>query len=108
MGIQDLKDVVAFGAKFGNGIGESLSDDGKITLGDMANFMPAVLSVPAALEGIENIPAEIKDLDEAELVELVAFVDEEFDIPQDDAEEFIEESLHVASVVLAYVKKYFW
>jgi len=85
MGIEDLKDVV----KAGLDIGEALSDG--IGIEDIS----ALLSLPEAISGISNVPAEIADLDAAEKEELHAFVQAEFDLPDDKLEAFIEGAIKV-------------
>jgi hypothetical protein len=90
MGIEELKDVVFSGLK----IGEALSDGIQVT--DVA----ALVSLPEAISGISDVPAEIADLDEAEAEELKRFVKDNFDIPDDSIEEFVEKA--VAFVVQAY------
>lgn len=107
LGIQETKDVIIFGASLGNAIGESLENDGKITLGEYTNFIPALLKVPAALTGITDVKAELLDLDETEKVELIEFVKSEFDIADDAAEEFVESTVTVALEFFNYVNKYF-
>jgi hypothetical protein len=85
MGIEELKDVV----KAGLDIGEALSDG--IGIEDIS----ALFSLPDAIAGITDVPAEIADLDEAEKAELKQFVAENFDIPDDKLEVFIEGAISV-------------
>jgi len=95
MGIEDLKDVV----KVGLDIGEALSDG--IGIEDVS----ALFGLPDAIAGISNVPAEIADLDEAEKVELKQFVADNFDIPDDKLEEFIESAVStVIEIYGLYVK----
>ncbi len=82
-GIKELKDVL----KAAISIGEALADG--IQLGDVA----ALLDLPAAIEGIKEVPAELADLDEAELEELNVFIQSEFDLPDDQVEEFVEDAI---------------
>ena len=89
-GIKELKDVVYSGLK----IGEALSDG--VGIEDIG----ALTSLPAAIAGITDVPAEIADLDEAEAEELKQYVKDNFDIPDDQLEAFIEKA--VATVVQVY------
>jgi hypothetical protein len=89
-GIKELKDVVYAGLK----IGEALSDG--IGIEDIG----ALTSLPAAIAGISDVPAEIADLDEAEAEELKQYVKDNFDIPDDKLEAFIEQA--VETVVKIY------
>ena len=90
MGIQETKDVVYAGLK----IGEALSDGVDIT------DVGALTSLPAAISGISDVPAEIADLDEAEMEELKMFVQDNFDIPDDDVEKFVEKA--ISTVIQLY------
>jgi len=85
MGIEELKDVV----KSGLDIGQALSDG--VQIGDLT----ALLSLPAAITGISDVPAEIEDMDADEKVELFEFVQANFDIPNDRLEEVIEKAIIV-------------
>jgi len=80
MGIQQLKDAVLTICKFTNAIVESVADDGKITLGDFPKFINPVISLPAAIIGIGEVPAELDDLTEEERAELIQFVQDELQL----------------------------
>ena len=82
-GIKELKDVV----KAAVSIGEALADG--IQIGDLA----ALLDLPAAIDGISEVPAELEDLDPTERQELNDFIKSEFDIPDDELEAFIEDAI---------------
>lgn len=69
-GIKETKDVVIFLAKLGIAIGHSVHDK-KL---DVVDFAAAAKEVPAALNDITKVPAEIKDLDSAEGKELLETV----------------------------------
>ena len=105
-GITELKEALLTAAKFGNAVGRSLVD-GKIGIGDIAEFIPAVISLPAALEGISQIPAEVKDLTEEELEELRVFINTEFDIPQEATEDMIEDHIALLRSMYVLVTKYY-
>lgn len=83
LGIKELKDVVAFGLD----VGEALSDG--VGIEDVS----ALFGIADAIAGISEVPAELADLDEAEAEELKKFVAEEFDLPDDRLEEFIEAAI---------------
>lgn len=83
LGIVELKDVVSVGLK----IGEAVSD------GFGWEDLIAFRGLPAAIDGIKNVPAELKDLDEEETAELKQFVIDNFDIPDDKVEKFIETAI---------------
>jgi hypothetical protein len=53
-------------------VDESLGDDGRFTLADLAQFFPLWGQLAAAAEGISEIPSEFKDLSPDELHALAA------------------------------------
>jgi hypothetical protein len=106
MGIEETKDVIEFVAKLGNGIAESVAD-GKWSFTDVTNFIPSATKVFSAIEGIDKVDDELLDLDEEEKAELIEFVIEQFDIPQDNAEKIIEEGLDQILNFFMFIKKYF-
>ncbi len=83
VGIEDLKDVVVSGLD----IGQALSDG--VDIGDLT----ALMSLPAAITGISNVPGELADMDENERAELHQLVKSKFDIPDDELESFIEDAV---------------
>jgi hypothetical protein len=89
MGIKETKEIIGFILKIANAFGLSL-EDGKISLGDLTNFMEPVLEASDAIANADQIPLEICDLDAEERTELLAYAKETFDIPQDDIEEIVE------------------
>ena len=95
VGIKELKELVKFGLKLGEALGKAL-EDGKINLVDALKFLPVLKDLKIALEGASEIPAELKDLDEAELQELKVFIKDEFNLPDDALEAKIEMGLEVA------------
>ncbi len=106
IGIQQTKDVLGFGAEFGESMAKSL-EDGKISLGEYVNFIPALIKLPVALTGITQVKAELLDLSDEESAELNAFLQSEFDITDDKAEVFIEDTIDMVLSVFQYVQKHF-
>jgi hypothetical protein len=94
--IKETKELVSWVCGLGNALGTSL-EDGKISLTDLFKFVAVLNSSSAAFQGIDAIPTELKDVDEAEKNELLALVKAEFDIPQDSVEKYAEAGLVAAS-----------
>lgn len=107
LGIDQLKEVLTFGASFGNALGSALQDDGRITLGEYVLFIGPLLKLAPAVEDIDVALAQLLDMDETEKQELLEFAKTEFDIADDDAEVFVEDTLRVALEVFSYVKNHF-
>jgi hypothetical protein len=102
-GIKETKDIVTLGASLSEAVYHSLKD-GRVSFGDYVNFIPVLGDLLPALGGIEEIPGEIVDLDEAEMDELKLHFKSEFDIPDDLIEEFVENALEMGQLVLSQVK----
>lgn len=105
-GIQETKDVIKTAAQIGNGIGIALQD-GKFELTELVEFVPALLSLPTALSGITDVPLELSDLDEAERRELLDYMRQEFDIPQEQTEEAVEDHAEFLLALWKLVDKYY-
>lgn len=89
LGIKETKEMLGFILKLANAFGYSL-EDGKISIGDITNFIEPILDSAEAIANAEQIPLEICDLDPEERLELLAYAKETFDIPQADLEEIVE------------------
>lgn len=87
-GIRNLKELLAFVLTAGEESHEAAKNG--IGLDDAGRFFTIARTVPAAYEGIGDVPEEIMDLDEAEYKEICEYVKSEFDISEDDVEEIVE------------------
>ena len=65
-----------------------------------SKLFPLIETGVAAIAGADQIPAEISDLDDSEIAKLIAVVRANFDLPNDELEAAIEDS--VALVAAAY------
>jgi hypothetical protein len=100
--MKELKEVLCFAVCLGNAVGESLKD-GELTYGDAMNFWEPLSKLDEAADGIESVVDELKNMDEAKAAELVLFVKDELDIPQDGIEEVIEAGLDLALGVSKFI-----
>jgi len=91
-GIEETKDVVAFGISLANSIIKSFHD-GSINLIDIPFFIEPVTKLPSALSGINMVPFEIGDIQKFELQQLISFVKENLDVDEREAKNIIELSL---------------
>lgn len=106
MDIKELKEVVDFAVELGNGIGDALAD-GKITIGDVGDFLPAARAAMPAFSGISNVDDELMDLTDEEVGELARHVADKFDLPQDKAEKIVEDAVDVGLRIFLFVKNNF-
>lgn len=97
--IENTKELLTAVLELGNAFGVSL-EDGKISLGDLTNFIGAAQAMPAAIGGMGEIKKELGDLDEAEKAELLAHAVDTFDIPQEKVEALVEVSLKAGFMIL--------
>ena len=106
LGIQETKEMVGFLISLGEGIAESL-EDGKISLGDLGNFLDAAKAVLPAIGGVNQVGAELLDLTDEEKADLSDYIEEEFDLDNTQVEAILEEGLGIALEILQFVDKYF-
>lgn len=92
LGIDNLKKLIKFSLDISENISSALAD-GKITTVEIFGFLPELMQVPGVVKSWKDIVAEVKDLMPDERIQLHAFVADEFDIPNDKVEVFIEHSL---------------
>lgn len=71
----------------------AINDDGKITLKDAPKFFGPLWKMPAAIGGLQEIPKELADLTPDERAEILAFAKRRFDLPDDELEVLIEQTL---------------
>lgn len=105
-GIKETKEVVAFAVALGNGLGNAL-EDGDIDFADVVDFVGVIRTVGDAFEGLSELPGELSDLSEVEYQELKAYVEDEFDIPQDMVEGVVEQAFDIGLKVAAFVSTFF-
>lgn len=105
-GINELLDVIRFGVSLGNAMGNALQDK-KFNLADLVFFVDSITKMPAAISGIEQVPAQLKDLDEEEKKVILETISKEFDIPQDNVEPIVEDALKIALAILVFLNKHF-
>lgn len=91
---RNLNEAVAAAVAFGNALGKSL-EDGKIDLSDLPKFIDPVTKLPAAIEGIGEVPREFSEMTPEEREALVTHLKTEFDIPQERAEAVAEAAVDV-------------
>lgn len=104
MEAKELKEALKFVCALANSIGE-VAKDGEISLGDATHLIPLLYKLPSAIEGVANIPAEVKELSADDLAELAQMVKDELDLPQDKVEFAIEEGIDICLKLYALAQK---
>lgn len=103
-GVKELSDVVKFVCKLVSGVAAAAAD-GKPTLGDIPDLLPALYAVPSAVDGLDEAVSEAKDLSADELAELSLVVKDELDLPDDKVEGAVEEIVDCALKLYGVVAK---
>lgn len=104
LGIKETKEVLKVGLMLQEALKGALSD-GKFGFEDIAQFIPLLGSVSGAIEGIEQVPAELADLDAGEFDELVLVVQDVIkDVTPDKWEEVVFKGLDLGKAVLVAIK----
>ena len=97
--IKDTKEVINLLAVFAKVIAAA-NADGKIDVNDLGLLVTVLPSISPAIDGISNVPSEIKDIDESELKEISLSVAELVGDLSSDKYEFITEELFIAAISL--------
>jgi hypothetical protein len=100
MGLKETKELLLLGAKLGNALGEYAQDGVAAIFDDLLGIYGAL---GPALEGIDLVDDELLAASEEDYAELEAFVADNFDIPQDQTEQFAKDALKLG---IAFVRVY--
>lgn len=92
LGIENLKKLIAAGLNFGKSAAAALADK-KISFFEAIGLIPEAFALVGVGKTWVEVQAEISELDEAEKLELKQFVSDEFNIPNDKLEVFIENAI---------------
>lgn len=92
LGIEKLKSLLKAGLNFAKSATKALEDK-KVSFFEAVGLIPEVFAVIGVAKTWTDVQAEIADLDEDEKDEINQFVADEFDIPNEKVELFIEHSL---------------
>jgi len=103
-GIENLKKLVKFACDFTKQAASSLADGWQWT--DAFAFVDEMASIPGVIKSLPAVKQEIADLSAEERTELFNYLAEEFDIPNDKTEAFIEHSVAFAISALALVEEW--
>lgn len=94
-GIKESKEALEFVAELINSFDKAIAD-GKFSVMDALNFLPALVSAPNALGNLSALQAEIKDYSTEEIKELSNAFKAKLKISNVKLEEGIEGGLEIA------------
>lgn len=106
VGLQETKEALTFAFAIVNGVRTAKADDGKITVTDVPAFFPALFALKDAVDGVTDIPLEMKNISQEEADELKKWVKDNFDISDDKVEQFIEDGFAIVLDIWMLVKRY--
>lgn len=75
-GTKETEEVIVAIDAIADAITASMDDDGRLTPGDLSNFLPPVLKVPQAIIGIADVPKELGELSDEDQARLKALFGE--------------------------------
>ena len=101
--IKELKEIVKFAIEMGEAVDKALVDK-KFDVSELGLLIAPLMQIGPAFEGLDKVGGEIKDLSEAEMAELVAYVKDELDLENDKIETIVEKSIEVGSCIYSLVK----
>ena len=105
--IKETKEVLALAFAIGKAFINAKKDNGEFDAGDIKHFIALFPVLSPALEGITNLPAELKDLDSDEIKELMTFAAAHLGTLFTDKEDLaakIEEGLKLAIAITDFIK----
>lgn len=90
----------------GNKVKDAVVDDGKINFTESVGIAMKAVQLVSVFKSLPEIQEELKVITEADVVELVTIFKEKFDLPNDAAEQTVEQGLEVlAQLALMIFKK---
>jgi len=103
-GIDNLKKFVKFACDFTNQATDSLADGWQWL--DATSFFDEMLQIPGIVKALPDIKQELADLTLEERDELYAYLKQEFDLPNEKLEGFVEDSIAFVLAALSLVEKW--
>lgn len=105
IGIENLKKAVHFVI----GLGEQTADvlaDGKVKTLEMLQFIDELMELPGVVSAAKAIEEEVLALDEEGRVAINAYVNEQFDIPNDRLETIVKAGLDAAVSIFILIESF--
>lgn len=103
-GIENIKLLVLFACNFTKQVNNSQADGWQWT--DVFSFVSTITAIPDVVRSLPAVKQELADMDAAEREALNAYVVQEFDIPNDKLEAFIENALAFTLSAVALIEQW--
>ena len=91
--VKETTELLGFLFDLADATKASIQDDGKITFTDVPKFLAVAWKAPLAFGGIQEVPKELKELDAEGREAIMDYVRARFDLPDDQLEVLIEDTL---------------
>ncbi len=98
----DLEELVLFGVMLASAIDEATRDG--LSINDIFKFVVPLTKLPAAIDGIDNVPKKLSDLTEEDRVKLVQLI-KDLEFVDDKAEVIAEQALRCAVEICNLIMK---
>jgi hypothetical protein len=102
IGVKETREAVDFFAALITSVVDTVGD-GKVNWYEFAKFTEAARKLPAAVGNYKAIPAEIDDLDDAEVQELIKTFSEALKLEDIQLELFAERGVSIAIAITAFI-----
>lgn len=102
-GIGNLKKLIGVALGFTKQFQETFAD-GKFQLQELFNFVDEFIQVPDLVKNWPQVKQEFADLTPDERTELLTYFQQQFDLPNDKVEAFIEAALQNAISLVSLVE----
>lgn len=97
--LKETKEMLDFVLEMAE-VSEKVFVDGKFEMSKLALFMGPLMMIQPALDNVADVEKELRDMDDEERAELVAYIQEKVDLEDDKAEMILERALEM--VVAGY------
>lgn len=104
--VEELKEILNFGFAVQEAVASSIADDDQITKGDLPHLFPVIPAALAAIEDAGNPWERYKALSDEEKAELREYALERFDLPDEELEALIRETIVEISGDLRVARKW--
>jgi hypothetical protein len=104
LGIQQTKEVLDFVLSLSKAMQRAL-EDGELSWSDALDFVEPLKKLGPAIADIEDVIAELQDMDSSEFQELVEYVGDMYGI-EDAVEERIEDAVNTGVEVMKLVRMF--
>lgn len=102
-GIENIKKLLLFVFAFTDQAFKAGADS-KFKWTEIFGFADEIMQIPGVIKALPQIKQEFADLDDTERAELIAYIKEHFDIPDDHLEGMIETGLEVSVNLLGMIE----